>query len=61
MEIIKIIITTLAFALGYHIWRKVVDRADEFLKKRISDRTYDIVTWSVIIIILGFFFYALFK
>ena len=61
MEIIKIIITALAFAFGYYIWRKVVDRADEFLRRRMSDRTYDIVTWSAIIIIFGTFFYTLFR
>ena len=61
MEIIKIIITALSFALGYCIWRKIVDRADEFLRKRMSDRTYEIVTWSAIIIIFVAFFYTLFK
>lgn len=61
MEIIKIIIAALVFALSYCIWRKIVDRADEFLRKRMSDRTYDIVTWSAIIIIFGAFFYTLFK
>ena len=61
MEIIKIIIAALSFALGYCIWRKIVDRADEFLKKGMSNKTYEIVTWSVIIIIFAAFFYTLFK
>ena len=61
MEIIKIIIDALTFALGWHIWKKAVDRADEFLRKRMSDRTYEIVTWSAIIIIFVAFFYTLFK
>ena len=61
MEIIKTIIVALSFALGYCIWRKIVDRADEFLRKRMSDRTYEIVTWSAIIIIFVAFFYTLFK
>ena len=61
MEIIKIIITALSFALGYCIWRKIIDRADEFLRKRMSDITYEIVTWSAIIIIFVALFYTLSK
>lgn len=61
MEIIKTIIDTLSFALSYCIWRKIVDRADEFLRKRMSDRIYEIVTWSAIIIIFVAFFYTLFR
>lgn len=61
MEIIKIIIAVLAFALGWHIWRKVVDRADEFLRKRVSERTYEIITWSIIIVTYVALFYTLLK
>ena len=61
MEIIKIIITALSFALGYYIWRKIIDRADEFLRKRMSDRTCEIVTWSAIIVTYVALFYTLFK
>lgn len=61
MEIIKTIIVALSFALGYCIWRKIVDRADEFLRKRMSDRTCEIVTWSAIIVTYVALFYTLFK
>lgn len=61
MEIIKIIIAALTFALGWHIWKKAVDRADEFLRKRVSERIYEIIIWSIIIVTYVALFYALFK
>ena len=61
MEIIKIIITALSFALGYCIWRKIIDRADEFLRKRVSERIYEIIIWSIIIVTYVALFYTLFK
>ena len=61
MEIIKIIITALSFALGYYIWRKIIDRADEFLRKRVSERIYEIIIWVIIIVTYVALFCTLFK
>ena len=61
MEIIKIIIAALTFALGWHIWKKADDRADEFLRKRVSERIYEIIIWSIIIVTYVALFYTLFK
>lgn len=58
---IKIIVAALAFALGYHIWRNAVDRANEFLRKRVNNKTYEVITWSIIIITYIALFYTLFK
>lgn len=38
MEIIKIVIGVLSFALGWCIWIKVVDRTDEFVKRKLSEK-----------------------
>lgn len=61
MTIIEIIITALVFVLGYCIWRKVVDRVDEFLKKRISDRSYNILTWGIFVFMFGLVIYSIIR
>lgn len=55
MKITEIIILALTLPLGYCIWRKAVDRVDELLKRRVSDKTYNALTWSIIIITYGIF------
>lgn len=61
MKISEIIVTVFAYALGWCIWNKVVDRADEFVRKRVSSKTYDIVNLCAIIILSGIILYVLFK
>lgn len=56
---INIIVEILVFVLGYCIWRKLVDRVDEFLKGRMSNKTYNILMWIIFVIMFGLIIYAI--
>lgn len=59
MEIIKIVIGVLSFALGWCIWIKVVDRTDEFVKRKLSEKNYNRITCTLFIIIFGAIIYSI--
>lgn len=53
-EIIKIVIYIFAFLLGWKIWSTVVDNFDEFLKRKLTDRQYDVVTNIIFVMCIIF-------
>lgn len=59
ISVIKIIFDILLFALGMCIWKKVVDKIDDFLKNKISDKAYNIVTWITFIIMFVLVIYSI--
>lgn len=54
INIIELIISALFFALGYVIWVKVVDYLNDWLKEKLSEKTYG----NVMICIFVMFFIA---
>lgn len=59
MEIIKIIVGVLIFVLGWRIWIKVVDRTDEFIKGKLSDRSYNRLICTLFVIIFLAIIYSI--
>ena len=61
MEIIEIIVGVLAFALGWSIWSKVVDKADEIIEKKLSDKHYNYLICSLFVILFGAIIYSIIR
>lgn len=59
MDIIKIIVGVLTFVLGWRIWIKVVDRTDEFIKGKLSDRAYNRLTCILLVVIFLAIIYSI--
>ena len=59
MDIIKIIVGVLTFVLGWRIWIKVVDRTDEFIKEKLSDRAYNRLTCILFVVIFLAIIYSI--
>lgn len=61
MEIIKIIVGVLVFVLGWRVWIKVVDKADEFIQKKLSNKSYNCLICTLFIIIFGAIIYSIIR
>lgn len=44
INIIELIVAVLSFVLGYTIWVKAVDNVDDWLKEKLSEKTYKYIT-----------------
>lgn len=61
MEIIKIVIGVSVFGLGWNIWKKLVDRVDNFAQRKLSEKTYHCIICTLFVIIFVAIIYSIIR